>query len=94
MKKLLISGIFIFIVSLTTKAQNNIIICKDGSEISGKGLCTINGNNIMTYNGSYNGGSCMASMEKPISNQMQSAVMIGFLIYGQSKTYNGIFNFN
>jgi hypothetical protein len=48
----------------------------------------------MTYNGSYNGGSCMASMEKPISNQMQSAVMIGFLIYGQSKTYNGIFNFN
>lgn len=178
MKKLLISGIFIFIVSLTTKAQNNIIICKDGSEISGKGLftivgddlnqhdgtqkggmmlvtvkgndiylngkgmgqdlikafsyekdviytfdenynkipylifnknhvkiyngtieggkglCTINGNNIMTYNGSYNGGSCMASMENPISKQMQSAVMIGFLIYGQSKTYNGIFNFN
>lgn len=66
----------------------------NGTIEGGKGMCTINGNNIMSYNGSINGGTCMASIEKPISKQMQSAVMIGFLIYGQSKTYNGIFNFN
>lgn len=66
----------------------------NGSSTGGKGLGTFINNELRAYDGTDAGGYCIASYDHPLTKQMKTALLIGFIIYSYSKTYNGIFNVN